>query len=446
VNSFLILFVSILIISITPASAALISGSNTNKGLDTVNNDINVLKGFTGSLNSDMDYMKTRAGDINWKFWKWPGIIRDISNSAYHLADTAQQMQNPANKLKNDINTLETTYKDIENDNCIDLNVNIGNMTEELSKRLNITIASETVSADQIQIDDIVQYKNQDKYDVYLKIINTTQNTNIKSRNTDYTLEFIAISIGTTVNLLDKDAYTRFNWDKTTGITSDNIIQESVKIQQEKIDEAKNSSKEYKKHSDNLLIAASVFTGYTGGIGIMLGAAYVIGSLLIATGVGIPVGIALCAISGYIGWVYAPAMVLLAVCSVGLWIAYGTCWGLYKKYDNEATTAQSYLSAFITENTKPIDVYFETYDGIPIVKKALDDPKWETLPFNLLKKPDHGDLLDGPGIQFLYGPNDGYTGVDTFELYTIKDLQIQKINVHITIKPISTFDIPTGGK
>lgn len=125
---------------------------------------------------------------------------------------------------------------------------------------------------------------------------------------------------------------------------------------------------------------------------------------------------------------------------------------LYTKGENEVkeaaeleTEAQLCLAdlnhvASNQKQTETMDV--NTFDGIPIVKSP---PNYKNYIGYLTKKPEHGTVLLGPGIQFLYGPQEGYTGSDTFLIEYIDNGELKTLEIHITIQEIPTLTTPSGG-
>ncbi|MGB9200366.1 hypothetical protein [Methanobacterium sp.] len=93
--------------------------------------------------------------------------------------------------------------------------------------------------------------------------------------------------------------------------------------------------------------------------------------------------------------------------------------------------------------TKPIKVTnmdVDTYDGIPILNQTTI-PDYKSYQFLLIDPSEHGDVLPGPGIQFLYGPNDGFTGNDTFKFeYSQNGKPVGIMIVNIQIKPLPMFN------
>ena len=84
-----------------------------------------------------------------------------------------------------------------------------------------------------------------------------------------------------------------------------------------------------------------------------------------------------------------------------------------------------------------------TFNGIPIIKQPPLNG-WKDFTFVRIEDPQHGDLLAGPGLQFLYGQNEGYTGKDWFKFqYTDKYGRIKgNITVNVLVSPILVFNIP----
>ena len=69
---------------------------------------------------------------------------------------------------------------------------------------------------------------------------------------------------------------------------------------------------------------------------------------------------------------------------------------------NEADSCEKDLNTYTTTEEKTnITMNVTTFDGIPIIKQPpLSD--WKNFTFIRMVDPQHGDLLPGPGLQFLY--------------------------------------------
>ena len=202
-GKFLIFLVIILIVSITPASAALIhEGQETsnstsvvldnmvdvNSNIKVVEEDMNEIQEYSNSLNGDLKYIKDRARDYNWKFWKWSGITRDIMGALRNLVSKAKKIEEPANKLTEDAKklkqnaTLLSNTQDSNPTNYEDAN----EMAGELGKHFNTTFTVETVSANDVKKGDVVQFISQGKYPRYLKVVDIIYSTNNQT-NTNQT-------------------------------------------------------------------------------------------------------------------------------------------------------------------------------------------------------------------------------------------------------------------
>jgi hypothetical protein len=147
-----------------------------------------------------------------------------------------------------------------------------------------------------------------------------------------------------------------------------------------------------------------------------------------------------------------PVAAVLGIVAVIFGIAGGTLYGLGEYYKEEANDlfkiynyANGDLNQYTTDlNTTNMNV--STFNGVPILKKpALTD--WEQYQFILIKDSEHGDVLPGPGIQFLYGPNEGYTGNDSFTFQYSKNGKIMGIiTANVQVDPIPVLAAPAGGK
>ena len=186
-NRFVIVFLSIfLIVSVTPVSAVLIHESFSDANiendkaedatLNSINVDISEIQGHTSSLNDSVDYIKDRAGDYNWKFWKWPGITSDILDTLKTMLATIELMNNPSNKIQEDTTLLNnqiqkenlvtsTSNNEAQSDyNDITRITSTNYMVNEISKRLKINVTSKNVNPGDVKTGDIVQYMSDGKY------------------------------------------------------------------------------------------------------------------------------------------------------------------------------------------------------------------------------------------------------------------------------------------
>ncbi|MDD3985454.1 MAG: hypothetical protein PHY59_06155 [Methanobacterium sp.] len=85
----------------------------------------------------------------------------------------------------------------------------------------------------------------------------------------------------------------------------------------------------------------------------------------------------------------------------------------------------------------------EAFEGVPIIKQPSN---WKAYNSLLTPRALYGNVLMGPGIQFLYGPH-GYWGTDEFTIYASSNKNpsdIRKIHVTVNVKPIPVLNIPQG--
>ena len=74
--------------------------------------------------------------------------------------------------------------------------------------------------------------------------------------------------------------------------------------------------------------------------------------------------------------------------------------------------AQKDLNTYLED--LPVTIMdISTFEAIPLLKQPLDWKNYDPL---LTKNAEYGRLLFGPGIQFLYGPHNGYTGLDNLPI------------------------------
>jgi hypothetical protein len=461
-GNFFIFLVIILIVSVTPVSAELMhetDGNTINKihhsaevdeniALDnTVEIEMNEIEGYTDSMNQDSDYAKNRAKDYNWKYWKWPSITADIINTLHHLLNTAQKMEGHAIKLKVDVNKLKaiTTSIDSSKVNKGDIcNKDACYMADELSTCLNTKVTVEKVTANQIKKGDIVQYFSQEKYPRYLTLVDVKEDSNVtkKANNTKIPIQdspsptiptLFLKGTGTEMTVLNTNEYIELNCNP---VDMANMLQNTALIQQADInankvdaDSLRISAKRHKKGSNGCFYAAFAL----GGIGL------IIVTSAAATLIGIPLAI-------FIG---VPLAVIIAILGVSGCVLYEISEYYNEKADKlyaQIYSNQMDLDNFTKNGTQKHDTMnVTTFDSTPVVKRPpMSD--WKDYQFILLEDPKHGTVLPGPGLQFLYGSNEGYTGEDTFTFGYIKnDKLIGNVTVNTNIGALPIFTIPRGG-
>ena len=470
----IIFLVIILIASITPATAALIheaqSTNNStdlvqnkmedvNTNLDVVEEDMNEIQEYTNSLNGDLNYIKNRARDYNWKFWKWSGISKDIMGALRNLVSNAKKLEKPANKLTEDALKLKETATLLSNTqdsnptNYEDAN----QMAGELGKHFNTTFTAETVSANDVKKGDIVQYISQGKYPRYLKVVdiiyptnnnqantNTTQNNSKRTQDGIDTATPILILEGVGTILVQQELSQYMGLKSIKNINTNDIEQEVFQEQQNEINEDKEHAGSMDGNIDNLEkttedigIMAAVMAGFAAVSFLIAAALLVIAVFTLNPELGVPAGQMV--VLGTVCLGIAGVIVGLTIILIGVRAVINSIYkNLNKKIEPEQRDLETYTQS---KNEANMDV--STFDGVPIVKQPLDWKNYESLD---TPRAEHGDVLMGPGTQFLYGPYEGYTGEDHFRIYALPKNSINPIlvNVKITIQPIPTFTIPAG--
>ena len=447
-----IFFTIFLIISITPASAGLVGdyGNDTDQngvravddkdrftGIEnSIENETNKIDGYMTGLNGDISYIKKRSGDFTWKVWKWPNIINDIICSMGNVLITAEKIQKLANDLKVSAQKLEAS-KNSSSDYVVtdqDLFGDANQMAVALTEKLDTKVTAKTVSNNEIKEGDIVQYLSQDQYPRYLIVKNITPDNTVKqnkSRGNIDDLIFLT-GIGNIIFSTNMDQYIKLDYNT---LNSSTVLNEIVDIQKNSIDQKlskikslKDKEIKYTQYGKNLLYCAMALSA----LAVIV---IVSGACSLVT---LPVAI--------------PITAVLGTSALFLLIAGGILLGLADYYNGEVSTstkmydyANNDLNQY-TKNVNTTSMNISTFNGVPIVKKP-DLSDWKEYQFILIKKAEHGDVLPGPGIQFLYGPQEGYTGTDTFTFEYSKNGEIKGIiTVNIKIDPIPTISIPTGGK
>jgi len=432
----LIFFVIFLVISVTPASAVLISETNTKEGADTevlyntINNDINNLKSGTGSLNNDVDYIKSRARDISWKFWKWPGIISDVVGAGYNILATSNKLKCPSYNLNNNINKLLDKAGNVQSDEGLyDLN-NANEMADYLIMKYGVNFTLKNVSISDIKKGDVIQYLSQDKYPRYLEVVDVINQTP-DGKQVSRSIEPIIIVKGKGDNIFKVPYHDFLGIFTDSNLNNEEIVKTAADHQQNNLNIDKDDLKTMKKSSDTQIPLGWFFVGVAG---------------LCWT-----LGLALGIIS------FGTSVIIAGIISVGPASIGGIL--LYYGYSNidkfnslffEVNAEQDDLNKYIQEGQCPnTNMYVDTFNGIPIIKHPPIGNWKEFIPIHL-NGPEHGIVKYGPGLQFLYGPKEGYEGPDEFTfLYVEKNSKegeiIGQINIKININPIPILPT-TGGK
>jgi hypothetical protein len=485
--------------TIPQTSEKVLKDENTLNSIETKSNKIDE---YLNSINNDLEHIKISAKDYNWQIWKWPKITDDIIATLHNIESTSEKIKEPATELNELANQLkESDLKDDSSND--DNNNNIYDeddaflMASELSKRLSTDVKSEMVPASEIRKGDIVQYMSQGKYPRYLEVVDIGYpEANDKSPNqsriasnsflgsnessdvtpvktslstlktygvftskksssaltgynalTSTQVPFLALKgIGSLIPKSQLKNYIRLN--SRDEIQKADILQYSVDVQEDNIEDITDKADDYRKsaqncykHAKNCGIAAGVFGGLSCIPVILLG----LTALAIVFAPAAVPGLAMATvITGYLDVIFVPLTLLLGTTA-------GILYGVGKYKENKANAIEK--SAKLDQ--EDLNQYTEigpngmtkmnvtTFDGIPIVKHPpVDD--WKNYQVIVVKNPDHGTLLMGPGLQFLYGPDEGYTGEDQFVFQYTKDSKIMgTIIVNTTVQPIPIFTLPS---
>ena len=448
----------ILIISITPVSAGLISEShqsvNTSNGelhdkvniseddnsLNNIHSSVIGLQNCADSLKNDSLSVKDRFKGYDWRVWKWPGITINIIKKISTMMSTAATLVNSVNKLKTNVDSFKPVKYDSIDDSGFDKDAQ--SMARKLSKNMGTTFTAKKVNATEIKNGDIVQYISQGKYPRYLEVVNIINTSNGGNGTGRQLLDHsYNVPVFVLKGLGDKEIKT-FNNDyieliPNKPVNVDRLLQNSVQIQQKDIKKTRNNAQNAEKTVDK------IDTDYLACLigGIVLG-----GSGVVCMGVGLlstplpPLSASIFVLGGILtGTGFVCGMI-----GLGLYTIKEDYVKKANKLKNNADLNENDLNNYIQTEGKnePLSMNITTFDGIPIIKHP-SIPNWKELQFIPLEKPLHGDLLPGPGLQFLYSPYEGYTGNDTFKFqYTDKHGKINgNMTVKIQIKTIPVFNL-----
>jgi hypothetical protein len=449
-----------LVVSITPCSAALIYESNASgddgveeRALGSIDVELNEIQSCTNSLNSTLDYVKCRAGDYGWRFWKWPVITSDILGSLKNMLATVETMKGPAEKIRAGtdlLKQLDENNLQIGTLGAADVHDGVYSsyMVDELSKRLKVNVTAKTVPANEVKNGDVVEYMGQGKYPHYLNVVSLeADNKEKKSRSDmmDYTA-FLEGNGNKIVSWRLPATVTDLTVENNHSVDNKTLVQTAADIQQDEINKLKERGNKKKWHADNLLIALKVIGGFAASLTVIGGVLVVVGTGLFFTGIGTAAAPFVMIAGGVIalfGVGFYPYVLALG-------IAYATVNNQANSLLEEAKTKQADLDKW-NEN-KPLkqdNMTLSTFTRKSIIKHPFMED-WKELHPILVKGPEHGKVLFGPGLQFLYDSDDGYVGIDTFTFYYVKEGQtdcetIGHIHVNIQINSIPVLKIPGEG-
>lgn len=184
----LILFVVLLVISITPISAIKIRDATNYNNTDQTISDLekkandlellqNELKNHTTNIEDSMNFVKNNF----WKFWKWRQVkdqlnqilkeSRELNSLTDQLTDNVKDIESDSNKLNESINNSKS------NASCSD-----DEFYREVEKRANTTL--DISGPTNFKQGDIVEYtskKGNHKYLEFIKIDNLTSYVILKT-------------------------------------------------------------------------------------------------------------------------------------------------------------------------------------------------------------------------------------------------------------------------
>ncbi|WP_048190365.1 hypothetical protein [Methanobacterium sp. SMA-27] len=463
-----IFLVIILIVSITPACATQMGEANGNNSTLWLTDFLNEWTGNNNTvaninetefyqyqidrlneeINNDSDKLTVKIDEFNnipkWRIFKLLNKAKEIEPIAKDIKTKAQNLENLTNKLNDQVESLGSSFE-VDGDSYIN---NVGNpeceedasiMAQELTKRLGTNFTVKDVDASELKKGDIVQYLSQGKYPRYLVVQDIKNNTEGLLGNIPIDVPMLVLK-GSGDKLIEVPSinkciqvYTRNEVD--TGAT----LQNTVEVQQEDIDKTKETAQELQNKDQRLEKVSGKLSKTSNYL-------YPIGGTIIAIGFGLlitpfaPFGAGMIAF-GTVIIGYSTLIDTIIIPTIDK-----TVHSLDDKSDqlyDSANANKCDLNTYTQiEPRIPYIMNITTFDGIFVVKHPpLSD--WKELPFMLVKNPEHSDLLPGPGLQFLYGPYEGYTGEDSFEFeFRGKDGTLGHMTVNIHIDPIPVFPIP----
>ena len=314
-------------------------------------------------------------------------------------------------------------------------------MATRLSETLNATFSVRNVSASELHEGDIIQYLSEGKYPRYLKVqkiasSNTTTHKILKTTPINVPTGYLKCTgdkivnvplIGNVICLVQPE-----------GMNIYDTLNTSVGIQQNSIDTTRKDGEELEKRAGRIDNSIDALIGLDKFIAIVM-----LGGVIeaIATGVITPPS-----------WVGEFITIVFAVLAFTISVILLELNSMYKiisieshELINATDSCETDLNTYTaTEEKTNIFMNITTFNGIPIIKQPPLNG-WKEFTFIRIVDPQHGDLLPGPGLQFLYGPNEGYTGKDWFKFqYTDNYGRVKgNITVNILVSPIPIFSIST---
>jgi len=461
---FLVFFTCFLVISITPCCAVLISGGsgntpyniiknkvNNNDSLSLIDEDLVGLDSVVSSLNQSVTYIKKRYDDFGWNIFKWPGIIDDISKTAKKIHSDTNKCKKIISKIKKHVSNLnlgKTNSKLLSDDSSYINNVDNSfcqddaqYMASELTKALNANFTVQNVSASELREGDIIQYLSEGKYPRYLKVQKIESSTSTSRKLLGTTP--LDVSMGYLECTGDKIVEVPLVGDviclaRPDGVNVYDTLTTSVEIQENSIDTSRSEGEKLEKRSGRIDTSIDVLIGLD-----KFMATVMVFGMIEATVTG------LITPPSWVGEFITIVFAVLAFTISFILLELNSAYNKLNKEANtlitDATSCEADLNTYtVTEPKDEIIMNITTFNGIPIIKQPPING-WKDYLFVRIVDPQYGDLLPGPGLQFLYGPNEGFTGKDWFKFQYIDSYGRVKgnITVNILVSPIPVFNIPS---
>jgi hypothetical protein len=182
------LFFVFLVVSLTPASALSIVGTNDKavdnnnpstdniqEQMDQIQPQIAILKGESNSLIAKLNRLKC----IWYKPWCWGEasvLLKEMGTIIIQIRTTSNKLKGISEKLRSD---SEKLYAEVQNSyKTIDSTPNHIEDAKLMSKKLEerLKVAFTTTPANGLMVGDVVQYKSQNKYYRYLRVLRMEEN------------------------------------------------------------------------------------------------------------------------------------------------------------------------------------------------------------------------------------------------------------------------------
>lgn len=408
---FIVLFTVLLVISITPLNAVIISQNNSN---DTDNLERNIssledvsgkiqnqnyeLKGHIATINYSADYIK----DNWWKFWRWGNvnrcmstiqtesqILKDISND---IGKEAQKANKTSEMIENQLNKEDNSKTDANK------------MAEKLKDHFNVFFIVSEQYPFQLNSGDIIQLKTKNGYYRYLIFDKIDNSTGLAYFNGS-SGKIISVpkeELSNTVQHKLKPNYPGFDGSKA--------VKQAYLVQKEYIDQKLNEADSIDKTSNVLLISSASIAGVV----IILGVVDVVLWAIVFVTIGASAVAALAVTA---------AIVVLSAAAASLGIA-GSVLGIQAKdLRNSAQTELDDLNYYNIAEIPPVaeNMTLKAESGKEITSIFnASNINGDALVPNVVDEPTNGSISILDNKSFIYKSEDGFMGNDTFS-YRVKD-------------------------